>query len=148
MRKADIIGAVLFLAFALAVGVGVLRTEGGDGVWHGMSPYFYPMVMLAGIAFGSVGLLWQAWRNSASYEGEQNPLTKERLGFFCLICVIVLVGVWVTSWLGIWVGGPLLIGASMLFMGERRPLRIVPVAILPVVVAYLIVTYVLHSPLP
>lgn len=148
MRKADFVGGALLLVFALAMIFIVVPTGNVKGVWHGLSPFFYPVVMLAGIAAGSIGLLFQAWRKPQLYEGEPNPMSIERLGFFALICMIVLGGVMVTAWLGIWVGGPLLIGSSMVFMGERNPFRIVPVSIAPVIVAYLLVTWVLHSPLP
>ncbi|MCB1742571.1 MAG: tripartite tricarboxylate transporter TctB family protein [Gammaproteobacteria bacterium] len=148
MRKADIVGGLLFLSFALVMIFVVIPMENSGGVWHGLSPYFYPMVMLVGIAIASVGLVLQAWRKPELYRDEPNPLTRERLGFFLLISAIVLAGVLLTGKFGIWVGGPALIAGCMLFMGERKLDLIVPVSLVPVVIAYLLITHVLRSPLP
>jgi hypothetical protein len=148
VRKADFVGGVLFFVFALAMIFFVVPAGSSGGVWHGLSPFFYPVVMLTGIAAASIGLLLQAWRKPRLYEGDRNPMSFERLGFFALICTIVLGGVLVTDWLGFWFGCPLLIGASMVFMGERNPFRIIPVSFAPVIVTYVLVTWVLHSPLP
>ena len=45
-------------------------------------------------------------------------------------------------------GGPLLIAALMLFMGEKRWYRIVPMSVLPVATIYYFVTKLLNAPLP
>ena len=67
---------------------------------------------------------------------------------FALSCALVVAGVVAIDFLGMIVGGPLLIAALMLFLGERGPLRILLTATLPVAAVYLLATHVLHAPLP
>jgi hypothetical protein len=70
------------------------------------------------------------------------------LGFFLLICAIILVCTFIIHRFGTWIGGPLMIAAAMLYMGERSPLRIVPTAVITVAIAQTIATYGLQTPLP
>lgn len=148
MRKVDIIASIVLIAFAGIVAFVVIPGENPGGVWHGLSPYFYPMVMLGGIALSSVGLLIQALTKPGAYADQPMPMSWAELGFFALVSVIVLAGVLLIHWKGTWIGGPVLVAAVMIFMGELRPQRILPVAILTVAVTHVIVTYGLKIPLP
>lgn len=148
MRKVDLVAGVLLLAFVAVVLFVIIPLEDPGGTWHGLSPYFFPVVMLFGIALGSVGLLYQAVTKPSLYDDQPNPLTWSDLGFFLLMSIIILVGVLVIHWFGTWIGGPLMIAAAMVFMGERNPIRIVPTAVITVAVAQAIATHALQIPLP
>jgi hypothetical protein len=149
MRKVDIVAAIGLLAFVAVMVFVIIPAETTDGVWHGLSPYFYPMVMLAGIAVSSVGLLVQAVTRPAAYEEQPKvPITLSEFGFFLLASAIIFVSTLVLHWFGTWAGGFVMIAALMLFMGELNPLRIAAVAIPTLVINYAIVTWGLKIPLP
>jgi hypothetical protein len=148
MRKFDIAGGLFFLAFVAVMVFVIIPRENAGGVWHGLSPYFYPMIMLTGIAVSSVGLLVQAVSKPRLYDDQPHPLSWSDLGFFLLSYVIILLCVFVIHRFGTWVGGPLLIAATMVFMGELRPVRIAIVSVLTVAVTHVLVTHLLQIPLP
>lgn len=148
MRKVDLAAGVLLLAFVGVMLFIVIPLEDEGGKWHGLSPYFFPVVMLIGVAVSCVGLLFQALTKPSMYADQPNPLTWSDLGFFLLISAIILVSTLVIHRYGTWIGGPLMIAAAMLFMGERNPIRIVPTAIITVAAAQAIATYGLQTPLP
>lgn len=149
MRRVDIIAAIGLLAFVALMVFVVIPRETTEGVWHGLSPYFYPMIMLAGIALSSAGLLVQALTKPEAYATQPTaPLTWSELGFFLLSFAIVLGAVFVLHWFGTWAGGIALIAGLMIFMGERNPLRIAAVAVLTIAVTWAIVTWALKIPLP
>ena len=148
MRKVDLAASVLLLALVGAMLFVVIPLEDVGGKWHGLSPYFFPVVLLFGIAASCVGLLFQALTKPSRYDDQPNPLSWSDLGFFLLICAIILASVLIIHRYGTWIGGPLMIAAAMLYMGERNPLRIVPTAVIAVAIAQTIATYGLQTPLP
>lgn len=148
MRKVDLAAGILMLALVGLMLFVIIPMEDGGGSWHGLSPYFFPVVMLFGIAVSSVGLLYQAITKPSLYDDQPNPLTWSDLGFFLLISAIILASTLVLHRFGTWYGGPLMIAAAMIFMGERNPLRIVPTAVITVAIAQAIATYGLQTPLP
>lgn len=148
MRKVDVVVAVLLLGLVAGMLFIVIPFEDPGGKWHGLSPYFFPVVMLLGVAASCVGLLFQALTKPSLYDDQPNPLSWADFGFFLLISAIIFASVLIIHWFGTWIGGPLMIAAAMIFMGERRPVRIVPTAILTVAVAQAIATYGLQTPLP
>lgn len=148
MRKVDLAAGALLLAFVGVMLFIVIPLEDEGGKWHGLSPYFFPVVMLFGVAVSSVGLLFQTLTKPALYDDQPNPLSWSDLGFFLLISAVILICTLIIHRFGTWIGGPLMIAAAMLFMGERNPLRIVPTAVITVAVAQVIATYGLQTPLP
>lgn len=149
MRRVDIIAAIGLLAFVALMVFVVIPRETTEGVWHGLSPYFYPMIMLAGIGLSSVGLLVQALTKPEAYATQPTaPLTWSELGFFLLSFALVLGAVAVLHWLGTWAGGVALMAALMVFMGERNPLRIAAVVVPTIAITWAIVTWALKIPLP
>ena len=148
MRKVDIVVAALLLVFVGVVLFVIIPLEDPGGTWHGLSPYFFPVLMLLGVAVSCAGLLYQALTKPSMYVDQPNPLTWSDLGFFLLISAIILVTTVIIHWYGTWIGGPLMIAAAMIFMGERSPIRIVPTAIITVAIAQAIATYGLQTPLP
>ncbi len=149
MRRIDIVAATGLLGFVALMVLVIIPGENSEGVWHGLSPYFYPIVMLTGVALSSVGLLVQALTDKNAYRNQsETPLTWSEFGFFLLACVLIFAGVLVLHWLGTWAGGVTLIAALMLFMGERNPLRIAAVVVPTIAVTWVLVTWVLKIPLP
>jgi hypothetical protein len=148
MRKVDIVVAALLLVLVGVMLFVIIPMEDEGGKWHGLSPYFFPVLMLFGVAVSCVGLLYQSLTKPAMYVDQPNPLTWSDLGFFLLISAIVLASTIIIHRYGTWIGGPLMIAAAMIFMGERSPIRIVPTAIITVAIAQAIATYGLQTPLP
>jgi hypothetical protein len=148
MRKVDVAAGALLPIFVAVMLFVVIPLEDEGGKWHGLSPYFFPVVMLFGVAVSTVGLLVQALTKPSMYEDQPNPLSWSDLGFFLLISAIILACTIIIHRFGTWIGGPLMIASAMLFMGERNPLRIVPTAVITVAVAQAIATYGLQTPLP
>lgn len=149
MRRIDIVAAIALLGFVALMVLVIIPGESSEGVWHGLSPYFYPVVMLAGVGLSSVGLLVQALTDKSVYDDQDsNPLTWSEFGFFLLACALIFGAVLVFHWLGTWAGGVALIASLMVFMGERNPLRIVAVAVPTIALTWVLVTWVLKIPLP
>jgi hypothetical protein len=76
------------------------------------------------------------------------PVRLRNLAMFAISAALVTAGALAIDFFGIVVGGPLLIAAFMLFLGERSVVRIAATATLPVAAVHLLATYVLHAPLP
>lgn len=149
MRRIDIFAGVGLLAFVALMVFVVIPRETSGGVWHGLSPYFYPALMLAGIALSSVGLLVQALTKPGEYKDQpETPVTMQELGFFLLIFAIILVAVFILHAFGTWAGGIALIAGTMMFMGCFNPLKIAAVALPTIAATYALVTWVLKIPLP
>lgn len=148
MRLVDLVAGIsILVAVAILVFV-IIPAESSDGVWHGLSPYFYPALMLSGIAISSFGLVLQAALKKQLYEDQPNPVSWWQLGCFLALGLIILVSVIIVDWFGLWVGGPLLIAATMIYMGEFKPLRIIFVGLAAVAVVHVVVTFGLRIPLP
>lgn len=148
LRRADLIGGIFMLALSLCMIFVVIPAETQEGVWFGLSPYFFPTLLMAGIAFASALLIVQSVTRPARGSEPPLALSPRQLAMFGIVAAIIVAGVVAIDLLGLWTGGPVLIAALMLFMGERRPLRIVATSIIPVAVVHLVVFYVLRSPLP
>lgn len=148
MRQADMIGAVVLLGFSLLMLLVLIPLEVEDGAWYGLSPYFYPNLICSLLGIFAALLLAQAIFRESRYEGQTHELSWFRFGVFVLLVGVTLAGVWLINQAGVLVGGPILILAIALVMGERRLKTLLLSASLPVVSVYLIATYVLKSPLP
>lgn len=148
MRKADIYGGAGLLALGLLMLFVVIPAQAEGDTWSGVSPVFFPTVIAAGFTISAAALLVRALLRPRDYTGMEMPVSLRNFGFFMLASAVILVAVLAIHALGIVWGGPLLIGALMLFMGERSWKRIVPMSVAPVVVIYLFVTKVLNAPLP
>lgn len=148
MRAVDLVCGALLCALSLALIFIAIPADHPGGRWTGLSPYFFPIVVAGGIAFFSLALSVQAARQTYAFEEEAAPITWSQLAMLVLAMTVIIAGVLVISRFGVWIGGPLLIVAIMLFMGERNPLFILPTAILPVLVVHMLVDQILGSPLP
>lgn len=148
MRRADIYGGAGLLALGLVVLFVIIPAEAEGDTWSGVSPLFFPTIIAAGFTLGCAGLLLRAILRPAEYEGMEMPIKAQDLGFFLLACTIILAAVLAIHAFGFVWGGPLLVAALMLFMGERNWWRIVPMSVVPVAVIFFFVNKVLNAPLP
>ena len=149
VERADLAGGIaLALAGLLLIFVIIpLQTE--EGMYFGLPPTFFPILLSVGVTACSAALAIRAWLRLRSGRALQPmPLRLWNLVMFALSCALVVAGVVAIDFLGMIVGGPLLIAALMLFLGERGPLRILLTATLPVAAVYLLATHVLHAPFP
>jgi hypothetical protein len=120
LRRADIIGGFILLALGLLMLFVIIPAEAEGDTWSGVSPLFFPTLIAAGFCLACVGMLAQAIFRPGSYEGMEPPVKLWRMGFFALACIIVLGAVFAIHAFGFLWGGPLLVGALILFMGETR----------------------------
>lgn len=148
MRRADIFGSAGLVVVGLLMLFVVIPAEADGTTWSGVSPLFFPTLVVTGFTLTCAALFVQAILKPGGYEGMEAPLKLWNFGFSILACAIILAAVLVIQTAGLIWGGPLLIAALMLFMGERKPLRIVPMSVIPVAVAYFFITKVLNAPLP
>lgn len=148
MRRADLTGGIVLALAGLAVLFVVIPTTTRTGTWTGLSPYFFPTVAMVGFTLCGGLLILQALFRPALYEEQPTPLHLRELRNFGLLALIIVAAVLVIDAAGLLIGGPVLIAAVMLFMGERRWLRVVLVSVLPVVVAYVFIRHVLQAPVP
>lgn len=149
MRRIDIFTSIGLLGFVALMVLVIIPRESGGGVWHGLSPYFYPAVMLAGVALSSIGLLVQALTRPGTYADQpEKPLSWSDFGFFLLISTLILCSVFVLHKFGTWAGGIALIASTMIFMGEYNPVRIAAVALPTLGITWAIVVWGLKIPLP
>ena len=148
MRRADIYGSAGLFILGLVVLFVVIPAEAEGDTWSGVSPLFFPTVVAAGFTLACAGLFVQALLRPGGYEGMEMPMARRDLGFFLLACAIILGAVILIHNFGLVWGGPLLVAALMLFMGERNWLRIVPMSVVPVLVIAWFIINVLNAPLP
>lgn len=148
MRKADIIGALLFLAASLLMAFVVIPAHTTQGRWYGLSPLAFPLILMGGIALASVGLLLQAVLQPRKYARIERPMTWVQLRNYGIAAALIVLGALLIEHLGYWVGAPATIVACMLYMGERHPLRLAATATLPPLVVFLLTRYMLGTPLP
>lgn len=149
MDKADLVGgAALVVAGLLLVFVGIpFGTT--QGQYFGLSPTFFPTVIAVCLTLCAAGLTLQAiLRIRAGARSMPMPMKAWNLGMFVLASLITLAGIILIDSFGILVGGPVLIAALMLFLGERNILRIALTAGVCVGLVYVLALHVLHTPLP
>lgn len=149
-KRIDLLAGLGVTAFSLLLLFWIIPSQTEQGQWHGLAPAFMPNAIAGAMCIAGICLTLQAiFSKSKPAEDEENlPMGKLELGMTTLAVGIILIGMLATSYLGIWVGGPLMIGALMLFMGQNDWRVILPTATLPVAIVYAVSTYVLRSPLP
>lgn len=148
MRRADICAGAGLLGLGLLVLFVIIPAEAEGDTWSGVSPLFFPTIVAAGFTLGAAALLVRALLSKASYGGMDAPMRWANFGFFIVACAVIFGAVLLIDFVGILWGGPVLVGTLMLFMGERKWQRIVPMSVVPITVIYFFVTKVLNAPLP
>jgi len=149
MDKADLIGgAGLALLGVLMIFVIIpLSTE--EGMYFGLSPTFFPTLLTTFLTACALGLVAQSlFRLRRHAISRPVPISGWNLLMFLVAVGLALSGIIAIDYFGILIGGPALIGALMIFLGERNPLRIGLTATVPVGLIYLLAIYVLGTPVP
>lgn len=124
-----------------------LDTE--EGMYFGLPPTFFPTLLSIGLTLLAAALALKAWnRIRAGGALQPAPLRLRNLAMFLISAALVVSGAVIIDFFGMIAGGPLLIAAFMLFLGERSVIRVLATSTLPVAAVYLLATYVLRAPLP
>lgn len=149
MDRADLVGGVGIALLGLLMIFVVIPLDTVEGKYFGLPPTFFPVLLSVGLTACAAALAIKAWRRLRGGEAPQPaPLRLRNLAMFLISVALVVAGVVAIEFLGIIFGGPLLIGAFMLFLGERNVIRIALTTTLPVAAVYLLATHVLRAPLP
>ena len=149
MNRADLIGGVGITALGLLLIFVIIPQNTATGMYFGLPPTFFPIVMATGLTASAVGLIVHAWRRRASAATDgPPPITLWNLLMFLMAAALAVAGVIAIDYVGIIYAGPAMIAAFMLFMGERNVIRIVLTSTLSVAAVYLMARYVLYAPLP
>lgn len=149
VEKADLVGGVAITLVGLLLIFVIIPLDTEDGTYYGLPPTFFPTLLAVGMTGCAAALAGRSWlrlRSGAALRPA--PLRMRNLAMFLLSAILVIAGALTIDFLGMIVGGPLLIAGFMLFLGERGILRILLTATLPVAAVYLLATYVLRAPLP
>ncbi len=145
MRRANIITGMAGMAGAGA-GVFAMLPKDMPDTSFGLPSWLMPVVALGLVGLFSLLLLVRALVASGAAEA---PSAEYRHASALLPgLVLSAAGAAAVAWLGFLLGGPLLIGALMLLIGERRPIRLLLVSLLPPALLALFATHVLGVPLP
>ncbi len=149
MDRADLIGgAGLALLGALMIFV-IIPASTEEGMYFGLPPTFFPTLLTSFMTVCALGLTAQAlFRMRRGVPSRPVPISRWNLLMFLVAAGLALGAVIAIDWFGILIGGPVLIAALMIFLGERNPLRIVLTATLPVGLVYFFAIYVLSTPVP
>lgn len=147
MGKADLVGGILLALTSLLLIFVIIPLGTESGQYYGLPPTFYPTVIASGLGLAALGLIVQSLR-----QGKTNispfPVSRWQLLMFLTAAAITIGGVIIIDILGIWYGGPLLIAAFMVHLGERNLIRLALTAVIPVAILSVLASHVLHTPLP
>ncbi|WP_180899391.1 tripartite tricarboxylate transporter TctB family protein [Martelella soudanensis] len=125
MRRANIVsGVVLVLLglFALAVIIPNGIGRGPDGM---MSPSLVPNMMMGVVVVLSAFLVFSNLRAKPSPDDDELPIARGELLALTRIGAIFLISIALFLLLSPLAGGVFLVAASLLLLGERRPLVII-----------------------
>jgi hypothetical protein len=149
MDRADLIAGVALSLLGLLMIFVIIPWGTEQGSYVGLSPTFFPTVLTALATACAVGLTVQALvRIRRQAPPRPVPISGWNLLMFLLATGTVLGGIVLIDQAGFLIGGPVLIAAMMLLLGERSPLHIVVTATVPVGLVYALAIYVLRTPLP
>jgi hypothetical protein len=149
MDRADLIAGVALSLLGFLMMFVIIPWGTEQGSYFGLSPTFFPTLLTALATACALGLTLQALiRILGRAPGGPVPISRWNLLMFLLATGIVLGGIVLIDQAGFLIGGPALIAALMLFLGERSPLHIVLTATVPVGLVYALAIYVLRTPLP
>lgn len=149
MDRVDLIAGIGLTIAGLAMIFFVIPLGTREGMYYGLSPTFFPTLLATCLTACAVGMTVQAWRRlRAGAEPGPPPISRWNLLMFLASAALVVAGVIVIDIFGLIAGGPALIAAFMLFLGERSVVRIALTSTLPVAAVYFLAIHVLKSPIP
>lgn len=149
MDRADLIGGAGLALLGILMIFVIIPASTEEGMYFGLSPTFFPILLTSFLTACALGLVVQAaWRLRRQAPRRPLPISGWNILMFLVAGGLTLGGVIAIDRFGILIGGPVLIAALMLFLGERSPLRIVLTATLPVGLVYFFAMHVLGTPVP
>jgi hypothetical protein len=149
LNKADLVGGAGLTLVGLLLIFVVIPLSTEEGMYYGLAPTFFPTLLASCLTLCAAALTLQArHRMQSDRPGRPLPIDRWNLLMFGLSALLAVAGVIAIDMFGIVWGGPALIAAFMLFLGERHPVRIALTATLPVAAVYLLALYVLGAPVP
>lgn len=149
MERADLTGGIALAFAGLLLIFVVIPLDTEEGMYFGLPPTFFPTLLAVGMTGFAAALAAKAFlRIRTGAASAPFPMRARNLAMFAISAGLVVLGALVIDYAGMLAGGPLLIAAFMLFLGDRGLLRILLTSTLPVAAVYLLATHVLHAPLP
>lgn len=149
MDRADLIGGIGLALLGLLMVFVIIPQSTEEGMYFGLSPTFFPTLLTSFMVACALALTAQAlFRILRRAPTRGVPISIWNLAMFLIAAGLALGGVIAIDRFGILIGGPALIAALMIFLGERGPLRILLTATLPVGLVYLLAIHVLGTPVP
>ncbi len=147
MRSDFYVGLVLTVAGLALLGWIIpdwVRAEGN----FAMSPRSMPIVAASAVTAFAALLVLRSLRRREGAAVAIVPFSRAALARIGIALLLIVGGIELMRWGGLFVGGPALIAAFMLFMGGRQPWRIALTATVPVAFVYLLLEKALRVPLP
>lgn len=149
MDRADLIGGAGLALLGILMIFIIIPASTEEGMYFGLSPTFFPTLLTTFLTACALGLVAQSFvRMRRQAPSRPVPISGWNLLMFLCAAGLALGGVLVIDWFGMLVGGPALIAALMIFLGERNILRIALTATIPVGLVYLLSIHVLGTPVP
>ncbi|MEZ5935796.1 MAG: tripartite tricarboxylate transporter TctB family protein [Alphaproteobacteria bacterium] len=149
MNRADLVGGAGLTAAGLLLIFVIIPLGTEEGMYFGLAPTFFPTLLASCLTLAATALTLQAWLRLKKERGRRpGPIERWNVMMFGLAAALALGGVMMIDVFGMLIGGPVLIAAFMLFLGERHPVRILVTSVLPVLVVYVLALHVLGAPVP
>ena len=142
--------AILFVAGLVAIFV-VIPAQTGEGEQYGLPPSAYPtlgaLLMTVCSAMLFVTSMLQRRKSPAQTE-DAMPAGVVVWRHTAIVLAVLVVGYLLIRYLGFLIGGPVTIGAFMIYMGSRSVVETVAVSVAAPVVIYLFFWQLFSIPLP
>jgi len=139
MKKIDVIAGIFLTIIGLLCLFVIIPNQTTEADEYGLSPAFFPMVLMGVITLMAVFLLIARFRQNKDADGSGSPLGAQNLIFVHGVCAFLFLSLGVMKYLGYIAGGIVVISGSMFYLGTRSPIKIALVSILSPVVFYLLI---------
>ncbi len=148
MYKTDLAFGIGLFAFGALMAFVLIPMTTYDGVTFGLPPSFFPTLLSACLMFFALCLSAQSVYRMRVRRSRPSPISRMNLVVFTIAMALVLGGVILIDFVGLFVGAPLLIASIMVLLAERNVIVILTTSTIPVVIVYLLARHVLMMPLP
>ncbi|MGV0820849.1 tripartite tricarboxylate transporter TctB family protein [Martelella sp. AMO21009] len=125
MRRANIISGVVLVLLGLLTLVVIIPNAIGHGPQGMMSPRLVPSMMMVVVVALSVLLVMSNLRAKPAQRDAEPPILASELLALIKIGAVFLGAIALFVWVSPLAGGAFLLVASLLVLGERRPLVII-----------------------
>jgi hypothetical protein len=148
MYKTDLAFGIGLFAFGALMAFVLIPFTTYQGVTFGLPPTFFPTLLSVCLMIFSLCLIAQSIYRIRLRRPRPSPISRLNLMVFIIAVAIIVAGVVLIHYAGLFVGAPLLIAAMMMLLAERSALVILLTSTIPVVSIYLLARHVLIMPLP